>query len=160
MKAHVIYVQGNYDPADTIGLDAGGANDTEYYGVFVLHEDDFRWKQGADVSIAVTSSGNDENDAEEVTKAAAEALRGYLQVKADARYDRPIFVCTHIPLHYSYRTFSVSRQDNIYAQYIFDVLNEYGRQLNIIYLFGYDHSGHTMIIWAAALSICLLGRRF
>lgn len=136
----VVYVQGNHDPADTVGLDASGANDTEHYGVYVLHEDDFQWKQGADSSAMVKNSGNDDNDAEETTKATAEALQAYLQAKVDAGYGQPIFVCAHIPLHYSYRTFNASHQDNIFSEYIFDVLNEYGKELNIIFLFGHDHS--------------------
>jgi len=136
----VVYVQGNHDPAETEGLDCGGANDMEHYGVFVMHEDDFQWKQGDDSSTLVSNSGNNDNDAEDITKATAEALKAYLQAKVDARYDKPIFVCAHVPLHFSYRTFSGSREDNIFAHYIFDVLNTYGEQLNIIFLFGHNHS--------------------
>lgn len=136
----VVYVQGNHDPADTVGLDTSGANDTEHYGVYVMHEDDFQWKQGDDVSAGVANSGNDDNDAEETTKATAEALKAYLQAKVDAKYEKPIFICAHVPLHYSFRTFSGSRMDNIYAHYIFDVLNQYGEQLNLIFLFGHNHS--------------------
>ena len=130
-----VYVQGNHDPADTEGLDPAGANDTEYYGVFVLHEDDYQWKQGTG-----NNTGNGDTDAKASAEAAAAALEGYLQAKAEQRYDRPIFICSHIPLHYSYRTFVMSSLDNIYAGHVFDVLNEYGEQLNIIFLFGHNHS--------------------
>lgn len=136
-----VFVQGNHDPADTEGLDAFGANDTEHYGVFVLHEDDFQWKQGSDLEGVVSkNSGNDDSDALETTRATAAALEAYLQSKVEEKYEQPIFVCAHIPLHYSYRTYTVSTLDNIYAKLIFDVLNEYGKQLNIIFMFGHNHS--------------------
>jgi len=130
-----VYVQGNHDPADTEGLDSFGANDTEHYGVFVIHEDNYQWKQGVG-----DKTGNESTDAAESAADAADALESYLRTKADEKYEKPIFVCSHIPLHYSYRTFVLSSQDNIYAKLIFDVLNEYGKTLNIIFLFGHNHS--------------------
>lgn len=130
-----VYVQGNHDPADTEGLDPSGANDTEYYGVFVLHEDDYQWKQGTG-----NKTGNEATDAKESAEAAAAALENYLQAKVEQQYDKPIFICSHVPLHYSYRTFVMSSLDNIYAGLLFDVLNEYGSRLNVIFLFGHNHS--------------------
>lgn len=132
---HTVYVQGNHDPADTEGLDPFGANDTEHYGVFVIHEDNYQWKQGVG-----DKTGNENTDAKAAAVDAAHALEAYLRAKLDENYGKPIFVCSHIPLHYSYRTFILSSQDNIHAKLIFDVLNEYGKQLNIIFLFGHNHS--------------------
>ncbi len=129
----VVYVQGNHDPADTIGLDSTGANDSTHYGVFVIHEDNFQWEQDG------TNTGNDTDAQTEAKKIAAE-LKSYLQDKLDAKDSRPIFVCSHVPLHYGYRTTSAKSGDNIYAKYLFDVLNEYGKKLNIIFLFGHNHS--------------------
>lgn len=130
-----VYVQGNHDPADTEGLDPFGANDTEHYGVFVLHEDNYRWKQGAG-----NNTGNDDTDSAQVVAAAAAELESYLSAKAGEQYEKPIFVCAHVPLHYSYRTYAQASLDNIHAKLIFDVLNQYGEQLNIIFLFGHNHS--------------------
>lgn len=132
---NTIYLQGNHDPADTEGLDPFGANDTEYYGVFVIHEDNFQWKQGSG-----NKTGNENTDAKESAAATADALEAYLQAKVEEQYEKPIFVCSHVPLHYSYRTFVMSSQDNIHAKLLFDVLNEYGKQLNVIFLFGHNHS--------------------
>lgn len=132
---NAVYVQGNHDPADTEGLDPFGANDTEHYGVFVIHEDNFQWKQGVQ-----DKTGNESTDAAEQASAAANALEAYLQSKRNENYAKPIFVCAHVPLHYSYRTFAGASLDNIYARLLFDVLNEYGTELNIIFLFGHNHS--------------------
>ena len=129
----VVYVQGNHDPVDTIGLDSFGANDTTHYGVFVIHEDYFQWYQNGN------GDGNT-TDAQTAAKETAEALKVYLQGKVDAKDNRPIFVASHVPLHFGYRTTSARSGDNIYAKYLFDVLNEYGKELNIIFLFGHNHS--------------------
>lgn len=134
-RENTVYVQGNHDPADTEGLDPFGANDTEHYGVFVLHEDNYQWKQGVQ-----SKTGNESTDAAAQAAAAANALADYLSAKADEKYEKPIFVCAHVPLHYSYRTFAGASLDNIYARLLFDVLNEYATQLNIIFLFGHNHS--------------------
>lgn len=135
-----IFVQGNHDPSGTKGLDPSGANDSEHYGVYVLHEDDYQWKQGSDLNPDVSKTGNDDNDSLETTRATAAALESYLKEKVEQKYSKPIFVCAHIPLHFSYRTQALSSLDNIYAELIFEVLNEYAKQLNIIYLFGHNHS--------------------
>ena len=130
-----VYVQGNHDPAETEGLDPFGANDTEQYGVFVIHEDDFQWKQGVN-----EKTGNESTDAADAAAQTAAALEAYLAAKAEAQYSKPIFVCSHIPLHYTHRTFAPASQDNIHAKLIFDVLNKYGTRLNLIFLFGHNHS--------------------
>lgn len=130
-----VYVQGNHDPADTVGLDPFGANDTEHYGVFVIHEDQYQWKQGV-----TDSTGNEGTDSKAAAGEAAAALKRYLNAKLEEKYEKPIFVCSHVPLHYSHRTATTSSQDNIHAKLIFDVLNEYGKQLSIIFLFGHNHS--------------------
>ena len=130
-----VYVQGNHDPAETDGLDPFGANDTDHYGVFVIHEDQYQWKQGV-----TSSTGNEGTDSRAAAEETAAALEGYLKAKLQEKYEKPIFVCAHVPLHYSYRTATMSSQDNIHAKLIFDVLNEYGKQLSIIFLFGHNHS--------------------
>ena len=134
--AEVVYVQGNHDYAGFENMDAGGANDTEYYGVYVIHEDDFQWKQGD----TQANSGN--TNPQGAAQNTAAALKAYLKAKVDEKYDQPIFVASHVPLHYGYRSTSAKGYDNIYAKYIFDVLNEYGEDLDIIFLFGHNHSSY------------------
>ncbi len=116
------FVQGNHDPKSTTGLSPDGANDTQNYGVFVIHHDDFPWG----------TEGNEAN-----TKKVAENLKKYLKTKIDEKYTKPIFVVSHLPLHWN------ARKEPVYANYLFDVLNEAGKSgLNIIYLFGHNHSGN------------------
>ena len=51
---------------------------------------------------------------------------------------RPVLVMTHLPLHHSSR---VLYTDNKYASYIFNVLNTAAETLDIVFLFGHQHSG-------------------
>ena len=127
----VVYVQGNHDPDNTIGLDAFGANDTEHFGVFVLHEDNFPWKQG---------DSNYSGDSAATVTATANALAAYLEERIANRDNRPVFIAAHIPLHYTIRCKKAWGGDNMHANKIVDVLNRYGDQLTIIYLFGHNHS--------------------
>lgn len=123
---HEIYVQGNHDDDSTVSsLTSSGAHDAAEYGVFVINEKDYMWF----------------NDDEATIKATAENLKAYLDAKRDERYTKPVFVVSHLPLHYSMRTRTSGNGDGKYANYLFDVLNEAGNAgLNIIFLFGHDHS--------------------
>ncbi len=118
----MIFVQGNHDPAESVGLSKSGANDTDDYGVFVINEDDYMWY----------------NNDEARVKQTAAALESYLSQKANNNYKKPIFVTSHLSLNYSKRTYNDG--DGKYAKYIFDVLNNYGKKMNIIFLFGHDHN--------------------
>lgn len=124
----MVFVQGNHDAAAASGLAASGANDPTgdsagKYGVFVINEDDYMWRNSNGTTIQNT----------------ANALKTYLDKKAADGFDKPIFVVSHLPLHYSMRTRNDG--DGKYANYIFDVLNEAGANgLNIIFLYGHDHS--------------------
>lgn len=125
-----VYVQGNHDQvtAGTGGLAKSGANDPTgdsagKYGVFVINEDDYMWRNSDEATIQNT----------------ANALKTYLETKAAEGFDNPIFVLSHLPLHYSMRTRNDG--DGMYANYIFDELNKAGAaDLNIIFLYGHDHS--------------------
>ena len=123
---HWVLVQGNHDPRNTGGgTSATGNNDpaSGAYGVYVLNERDYPWYGGTEAGV----------------KAAASDLQTYLDDKLDKKFSAPIFVISHLPLHYSMRTWVEG--DARYAKYIFDVLNNYSAHgLNIIYLFGHDHS--------------------
>ena len=121
-----LWVQGNHDPDALVEngtLSYSGANDSEDYGVFLINEKDYMWY----------------NDDETTVKATAANLRAYLNAKSKIGYTKPIFVVSHLPLNYNMRTNGYG--DAMYANYLFDVLNEAGANgLNIIFLFGHDHS--------------------
>ncbi|MGM9658359.1 MAG: hypothetical protein ACI3W9_05165 [Eubacteriales bacterium] len=120
-----IYVQGNHDQvtAGTGGLATSGAHDADAYGVYVINEDDYMWRNSDEATIKNT----------------ANALKAYLDGKILAGYGKPVFVVSHLPLHYTMRTYNDG--DGKYANYIFDVLNDAGASgLNIIFLYGHDHS--------------------
>ena len=137
-----VHVQGNHDQvtAGTGGLAKSGANDPTgdsagKYGVFVINEDDYMWASNANNS-STTYTGM---SAEAIVKQTAARLESYLSEKKGAGFTAPIFVVSHLPLHYSMRTYNDG--DGKYANYIFDVLNKAGAAgLNIIFLYGHDHS--------------------
>ena len=130
----MIFSQGNHDPAATKGLTPSGAHDTQYYGVYVLNDDDYGWFNGDSTSM----EGMDGHVS--TIKREAEEMRSYFAQKASEGYDKPIFITAHIPLHNSFRTRTY--KDGQYALYFVDVLNEAGAAgLNIIYLYGHNHSG-------------------
>lgn len=130
----VVYVQGNHDPIETDGLDASYGHDMGAFHVFVVHEEDFPWKQDGSLS----DSGND-NDHKTAVNNTVIALERFFEERIAARDNRPVFVIAHLPLHYTRRT-KDGDGDNMYADKIVDVLNRYGDQLTILYMFGHNHS--------------------
>ena len=121
-----VYVQGNHDDDTLVGstLSKSGAHDADAYGVYVINEKDYMWYNNDEATIKNT----------------ADNLKSYLDGKRNAEYTKPIFVVSHLPLHYSMRT-REGGGDGMYANYIFDVLNEAGNAgLNIIFMFGHNHS--------------------
>ncbi len=120
---NMVFVKGNHDPANTPGITPSGANDAENYGVFVINESDYMWFNNDKGTVQKTANN----------------LKNYLDDKLVEGYNKPIFVVSHLPLHYSMRTRNDG--DGQYADLLFDVLNEAGADgLNIIFLFGHDHS--------------------
>ena len=120
------FLQGNHDMdvETTDGtLTPSGAHETEGYSVYAINEKDYMWY----------------NDNEAAIKTTAANLRSYLNAKCRAGYTKPIFIMSHMQLHYSMRT--ADSGDGQYANYLFDVINEAaGNGLNIIFLFGHNHS--------------------
>ncbi len=117
----ILFLQGNHDPADTPGLDPGGAYEREDYIVYLIHEGDF-------------PSYADEDNASLIEETAS-ALDIYLTERAAAGDTRPIFVMTHVPLHMNWR------EDNRYAGLLVDVLNRAGADgLNLFVLYAHNHS--------------------
>lgn len=127
----VIHVQGNHDPFVT-GMDTSGGHEFEYYNVFVIHNKDFPWCQGGKTGTNDTNKDTVQNTAKK--------LEAFLKDKADKNDNRPVFITSHVPLHYSKRSTSSGQYDNTYAKYIFDVVKKYGDDLNIIFMFGHNHS--------------------
>lgn len=125
---HMTFVQGNHDPEDTVGLSKAGNNDpvSMKYGAYVIHEDQYlqyNWDYSGDV----------------VKKTAAD-LKKYLDEKVRAGWNKPIFVLSHVGLHWGNRT--IKEGSAIHGRMLVDVLNEAAEKgLNIIFLFGHDHSG-------------------
>ena len=124
-----VFVQGNHDSANsaagTNGLAESGNNDPTHqkYGVFVINEDDYMWY----------------NDDEDTVKRTTQKLIDYLNEKLAAGYDKPIFVLSHLGLHYTMRTYKEG--DGKYAHYLVDALNEAGKKgLNLFFIYGHNHS--------------------
>ena len=124
VKTNKVYIEGNHDAPTTVGLSPYGNNDPKggSYGVFVIHEENYG-QYGA---------GGDK---------VAKDLTAYLTEKAtnDSWGNKPIFVLAHVPLHYSRR--AIDERCGATAMPIVDVLNAAGKAgLNIIFLFGHNHS--------------------
>ena len=122
-----VFAEGNHDAPTVEMLSPYGNNDPigGTYGAFVIHEEDYG-QFGAGDGQKV---GND--------------LRAYFNEKLNNGWDmkKPIFVLTHVPLHFNWRTISDYGAGKN-AQYIVEALNEAGEAgFNVIFLFGHNHSG-------------------
>ena len=123
----MVLAQGNHDPDSLVDegvLSASGDNDTPHYGVFVINEQDYMHNNTDKGTISATAS----------------ALDAYLSAKVAEDYTKPVFILSHLPLHYSMRTYRDG--DAKYAAELFTVINNYARgsNLDIIYLYGHNHS--------------------
>lgn len=122
------FVQGNHDPEDTAGLSKSGNNDpaSGKYGVYVIHEDQYLQYDYA--------------YSRDVVKETAANLKQYLDQKVNSGWTKPIFVLSHVGLHWGNRT--LKEGSAVHGDLLVDVLNEAGQKgLNIIFLYGHDHSG-------------------
>ena len=125
----VIFVQGNHD-AMSDAISESGLHEYKDYLVYVLNtESDYPWTQG------------DGPEKKDTVMRAARDLRECLDGLAASGETRPVFIAGHVPLHFTARTSSVhSTGDNMYAGYIFDAVNEAAGSLDVIYVFGHNHS--------------------
>ena len=117
-------IQGNHDNAVS-GFAKTGFNDMGEYCLYCINEDDFRWQQYK------------YPEAEAKIKALADDIKKCLDSMIEKNDLRPVIVMTHVPLHLSFR---YDGGDNWYSSYVFDVLNEAGKTLDITFLFGHNHS--------------------
>lgn len=122
-----IFVQGNHD-ADSSKISEYGAHEFENYSVFVLNEDKFSEKS--------ESTSHHGMSPEKASKCAAD-LNTYLSNKNAINYAKPIFITSHVPLHYSGRTYDNS--DGIYASKVFETINNNSTNLNVFFLYGHNH---------------------
>lgn len=125
----MIFVQGNHDKK-TDSLSETGLHEYDNYLVYVLGtEDSFPWKQGR------------EPESEERVIAAADVMRECFDGLIEKGETRPVFIAGHVPLHFTARTSSRhTTGDNMYSAYIFNVVNEAARSLDIFYMTGHNHS--------------------
>lgn len=117
------FAQGNHDPETTDGLTGWGNLDPAYgdYGLYVVEDPTLAQEWGSYDAASVA------------------ALQLYLDNKLEIGFSKPIFIMNHFPLHWSYRTQKDGVGTNAYR--FFNVINEAaGNGLNIIYLFGHNHS--------------------
>lgn len=121
-----IYIQGNHDSLEANGIADEGIYESDKYIIYVINE------------ISFPNIQTEQPDQENTVINTAERLKNDLQMLVEKNTKKPIFISTHVPLHY---TFWVEGKDNAYANYIVDVLNTYGEKLNLFYLFGHNHSG-------------------
>ncbi|MCR4707623.1 MAG: hypothetical protein K5746_06715, partial [Clostridiales bacterium] len=124
-----IFIQGNHD-RDKGQFAANGPHESEHSIVYVMNTETANpWQQGVVGEPA-----------REILMASTQKLRSYLAGRVTAGEHRPILIATHVPLHFSQWT--ETSGDNLYSGILFDVLNEFGDALDIVYLFGHSHGGH------------------
>ncbi|MBR2673948.1 MAG: metallophosphoesterase [Mogibacterium sp.] len=125
----ILFIQGNHD-ALTESITESGLHEFSDYLVYVLNcQNDFPWSQGKTAGCL------------DKTERSAEKMKACFDKLIAAGEKRPIIIATHVPLHYSARTSSRhSTGDNLYSSLIFDVVNSAADSLDIIYLFGHNHS--------------------
>ena len=121
----MIFAQGNHDKEATEanGLTGWGNMDPAYgdYGLYIVEDPTVAQEWGSYDAASVA------------------ALQLYLDNKIEIGFNKPIFIMNHFPLHWSYRTQKDGVGTNAYR--FFNVLNNAAAQgLNIIYLFGHNHS--------------------
>ena len=121
----VVCIQGNHDNM-TPGFAKTGYTDMGAYNLYVINEDDYPWGQLL------------QPWAEARVRKLTEDLQSRVDALIGAGDVRPLIVLTHLPLHHTSRT---GYADNKYASYLFNVLNAAGEKLDVIFLFGHQHSG-------------------
>lgn len=121
----MVFAQGNHDKdaTEANGLTGWGNMDPAYgdYGLYIVEDPTVAQEWGSYDAASVA------------------ALQLYLDNKIEIGYSKPIFIMNHFPLHWSYRTQKDGVGTNAYR--FFNVINDAAAQgLNIIYLFGHNHS--------------------
>lgn len=118
----ILCIQGNHD-IKSAGFIPTGFSDMGSYCLYAINENDFPWDQ-------YLTNGS------KVKKTAAD-VEEKLNAMIEAEDFRPVIIITHVPLHHTRRG---GGGDNQYASYLFDVINKAAEKLDIIFLFGHNHS--------------------
>lgn len=128
-KKDMLFVQGNHDRL-TESIAETGLHEFDDCLIYVLNtEQDYPWKQGHTAGCL------------KKVKRAAKDMKACFNELIAAGESRPVFIAGHVPLHYTARTSSRHTSgDNLYARLIFNKVNKAARSLDIIYLFGHNHS--------------------
>lgn len=127
--ADILFVQGNHDRL-TEQITPTGLHEYENYLIYVLNtEEDFPWKQGKTAGCLAK------------VRASSAAMKKCFDELIKRGETRPVFIAGHVPLHFTARTSSLhTTGDNLYSSLIFNVVNEAAKSLDIVYLFGHNHS--------------------
>lgn len=121
----VVCIQGNHDNTSS-GFVPTGFYDMGVYCLYAINENDFPWLQGLRPGVG------------QKVQSVADDLKTALDGMIAAKDFRPVLVMTHLPLHHTSRTLYAENQ---YASYLFKVLNKAAETLDIVFLFGHQHSG-------------------
>ena len=124
----LIFVQGNHDMMSD-EITPTGLYEYDDYLIYVLNTEDFPWLQGRTSGCLAKVRGS--------SAAMKECFDGLIRNGET----RPVFIAGHVPLHFTARTSSKhTTGDNLYSSLIFDVVNDAANSLDIVYLFGHNHS--------------------
>lgn len=123
-KDAIYCIQGNHDLSSS-AYTKTGLLDLGTYLLYTINEDDFPEKQDILGNLAVKST--------------AKNLKSALDKLVRNGEKRPVIIMTHVPLHHSSRR---DGADNKYSSLIFDVINDAAKTLDIVFLFGHNHSGN------------------
>ncbi len=125
----IFFVQGNHDKM-TEQISPSGLYEYDDYLIYVLNtEEDFPWKQGKKSGCLAKVSKS------------SEAMKECFDKLIEKGETRPVFIAGHVPLHFTARTSSRhTTGDNLYSSLIFDVVNDAANDLDIVYMFGHNHS--------------------
>lgn len=121
----IITAQGNHD-SRIPAFYPTGMYDMGTYCFYLINEDDYPWLQ------LLRTQGK------KTVQKTAQNIKTALDAMIENGDTRPVIFITHVPLHHTTRTLG---GDNMYAKYLFDVINEAAKQLDIIFLFAHNHSG-------------------
>ncbi len=125
----LVFVQGNHDK-DEGDFAEDGLHDCGPCLVYVINTQTSNpWSQGA---VGEAARKKIENTALQMEN----VFKGLI----DSGEKRPVFVATHVPLHFS--KWTAEAGDNLYSDALFRVLQEAGKKLDIVFLYGHNHGGH------------------
>lgn len=120
----VVCIQGNHDFVSS-GFTKTGYYDMGAYNLYAINENDFPWNEFLRLPLHV--------------KDTAKKMEDTFNTLIQKNDMRPVIIVTHLPLHHTDRTLY---GDNMYSGYIFDVINEAAKKLDIVFIFGHNHSGN------------------